>query len=45
VITVRSGFKGFREVNYVTYDSRIISVPTMVKALESAGTFIAIADD
>jgi hypothetical protein len=45
VINVRSGFKGLREVNRVTYDSRLVSVPTMVKALESAGTYAGIADD
>jgi peptide methionine sulfoxide reductase MsrA len=45
VIEVRSGFKGFREVNHVTYDRRLISVQTMVKALVSAGTYIGVADD
>jgi len=45
VIEVSSGFKGFREVNRVMYDRRLISVQTMVKALESAETYIGIADD
>jgi hypothetical protein len=45
VIAVSSGYKGFREVNHVIYDRRLISVQTMVEALLSAETYIGIADD
>ena len=43
MIDVRSGLKGSEEINEVTYDSRKITVETMVRALEDAGTFIGIA--
>jgi copper chaperone CopZ len=40
VIEVRSGLKGLEEINEVTYDTRKISVETMVRALEDVGTYV-----
>jgi hypothetical protein len=42
---VTSGFRGFREINTVTYDPRRISTQTMVAALKSVGTYLGQADD
>ncbi len=36
---VEKGFHHFREVNTVYFDSRLITVGEMEKALENAGTF------
>jgi hypothetical protein len=35
---VKRGFKGFREINTVTYNPARITVEAMVAALEAAGT-------
>jgi hypothetical protein len=45
VIGVTNGFRGFREINTVTYDPRLISTQTMAAALKSAGTYLGQADD
>jgi hypothetical protein len=45
VIKVTSGFQGFREINTVTYDPRLISTQAMVAALKSAGTYLGQAGD
>jgi len=37
---VTSGFSGFREINTVTYDSKMISRDRMVSALKKAGTYL-----
>ena len=42
---VTSGFKGFREINTVTYDAGIITPDEMVSALKNYGTYIGIADE
>ena len=36
---VTSGFKGFREINTVTYDPIIINEEEMIAALKAAGTY------
>ena len=36
---VTSGFKGFKEINTVTYDPHQISITEMQKALKSARTY------
>ncbi|MGD9097355.1 MAG: hypothetical protein PVF97_04665 [Desulfobacterales bacterium] len=38
------GFRGFREINTVTYDPARIGVETMVAALQAAGTYAGTAD-
>jgi hypothetical protein len=42
---VTSGFRGFREINTVTYDPRLIAIQKMTDALKSAGTYLGQADD
>jgi hypothetical protein len=42
---VTSGFRGFREINSVTYDPRLVSPKTMISALKSAGTYLGQAED
>ena len=42
---VTSGFKGFREINTVTYDAGMITPDEMVSALKNAGTYIGRADE
>jgi len=42
---VTSGFKGFREINTVTYDARMITPDEMVSALKNAGTYTGTADE
>lgn len=41
---VKSGFRGFREINIVTYDPSIISTAEMVYALKAAGTYRGLAE-
>jgi len=42
---VTSGFKGFREINTVTYDAGMVTPDEMVSALKNAGTYIGRADE
>jgi len=42
---VTSGFKGFREINTVFYDSEIIAPEEMVSALEEAGTYLGTVEE
>lgn len=42
---VTRGFRGFREVNTVTFDPAKISVPEMVEELTRAGTYLGIASE
>ena len=42
---VTSGFQGFREINTVNYDPRVISPDQMISALKSAGTYIGVAQN
>jgi hypothetical protein len=42
---VASGFRGFREINTVTYDPGLISPGEMVRALQSAGTYLGQVED
>lgn len=37
---VTRGFRGFREINTVTYDPEVISPPQMVSTLKDAGTYL-----
>ena len=41
---VRKGFRGFREINTVTYDPRAITPDEMVSALKAARTYRGIAE-
>jgi len=41
---VRNGFRGFREINTVVYDSRAITPDEMVSALKASGTYLGIAE-
>ncbi len=45
MLKVASGFKGFREINTVTYDPGLVSPDEMVSALKSAGTYLGKAED
>ena len=45
VIKVTRGFRGFKEINTVTYDPVVISVDKMVSALKAAGTYIGSANN
>jgi hypothetical protein len=40
---VKRGFKGFREINTVTYDAGVITPQEMESALKAAGTYIETA--
>ena len=40
---VTRGFKGFREINTVTYDANVITKEEMESALKAAGTYIKTA--
>jgi hypothetical protein len=42
---VTRGFRGFREINTVTYDPSIITPAEMVSALKAADTYRGIAED
>jgi len=42
---VSNGFRGFREINTVTYDPSVITADEMVSALEAAGTYHGLAED
>ena len=42
---VRSGFRGFREINTVLYDPRLIAPDEMVSALKAASTYIGLAEE
>ena len=42
---VTSGFKGFREINTVTYDVDMITPDEMVSALKNTGTYTGRADE
>ena len=41
---VRNGFRGFREINTVTYDPSVITPDEMVSALKAAGTYRGVAE-
>jgi hypothetical protein len=41
---VRNGFRGFREINTVTYDPNTITTDEMVSALKAAGTYRGTAE-
>ena len=41
---VKKGFRGFREINSVAYDPRIITPDEMVSALKAARTYRGIAE-
>jgi hypothetical protein len=41
---VRNGFRGFREINTVIYDPRVIAPDEMVSALKAAGTYRGTAE-
>jgi peptide methionine sulfoxide reductase MsrA len=45
VTKVTRGFRGFHEINTVTYDPRLISIQNIAAALKSAGTYLGQADD
>jgi len=40
VIKVENGFKGFREINKVCYDSALITIGEMEEALKRAETYV-----
>jgi copper chaperone CopZ len=40
---VSVGFKGFKEINTVTYDAGLITPNEMVDALKAAGTYLGTA--
>lgn len=42
---VTVGFKGFKEINTVTYDAGLISPEKMVAALKAAGTYLGTAEE
>jgi hypothetical protein len=44
VKNVRNGFRGFREINTVIYDSSVIAPDEMVSALKAAGTYRGTAE-
>ena len=39
VIRVEKGFRGFKEINTVSYDPALITIKEMEKALKEAGTY------
>ena len=39
VIRVEKGFRGFKEINTVSYDPDLITIKEMEKALKEAGTY------
>ena len=41
---VRNGFRGFREINTVTYDPNVIAPDEMVSALKAVGTYRGTAE-
>jgi hypothetical protein len=41
---VRNGFRGFREINTVTFDPSIVTVRVMEEALQSTGTYLGTED-
>ncbi|MCG6918860.1 MAG: hypothetical protein LJE89_15105 [Deltaproteobacteria bacterium] len=42
---VKKGFRGFREINTVIYDPRIITIDAMVSALKRARTYGGLAQE
>jgi copper chaperone CopZ len=42
---VTSGFKGYREINTVTYDKSVVSPEEMVSAIKNAGTYRGLVED
>jgi hypothetical protein len=40
---VSKGFRGFREINTVTFDPSLISPEQMISALKQAGTYIGVS--
>jgi hypothetical protein len=45
VLAVTKGFRGFKEINTVTYDPERIAPQEMVAALKNAGTYRGTAAD
>ena len=41
---VKKGFRGFREINTVIYDPKVIAPDEMVSALKAAGTYLGTAE-
>jgi len=41
---VERGFRGFREINSVIYDPKIITTAEMISALKAAGTYGGMAE-
>jgi len=41
---VTSGFRGFKEINTVTYDPQVITVDKMAEHLKDARTLIKVAE-
>jgi hypothetical protein len=41
---VKKGFRGFREINTVIYDPKVIAPDEMVSALKVAGTYLGTAE-
>ena len=39
MLAVTKGFRGFKEINTVTYDPALIAPQDMVAALKTAGTY------
>jgi hypothetical protein len=42
---VTKGFSGFREINTVIYDPKMITIDEMISALKDAGTYHGLAGD
>lgn len=39
MIHIEKGFRGFREINTVTFDPSVVTVDEMIEALRQAGTY------
>jgi hypothetical protein len=42
---VSKGFRGFREINTVTFDPGLVSPEQMISTLKQAGTYIGVAQE
>jgi hypothetical protein len=42
---VSKGFRGFHEINTVTFDSSLISPEQMISTLKKVGTYIGVAQE
>jgi hypothetical protein len=45
VLKVSKGFRGFREINTVTFDPSLVSPDQMISTLKQAGTYIGVAQE